>query len=58
MTCPKCNEKTKVTQTVYNPWQRETYRRRMCLKCGRSFHTVEFEVEVNDRFRLDWEKHK
>ena len=58
MMCPKCNERTKVGKTVNNPWQGETYRQLMCTKCGHVFYSVEFEAEVNDRFRLDWEKHK
>lgn len=57
MECPKCKSNTGVTRIVYNPYQRETYRYRYCKRCNYSFYTVEFEVEVNERFQADWKKH-
>lgn len=57
MLCKFCKSNTIVVDGVDNRDTDETYRLRVCPRCGRSFYTVEFPVEVNDRFKRDWESH-
>lgn len=58
MTCPKCNStRIAIRDSVNNTEENETYRKRVCADCGRIFHTVEFEVEYNDRFKKEWHKY-
>lgn len=56
MVCPVCGRKTKVIAVVNNKKQKEQYRKRRCTnrKCWSHFYTVEFKVDVNDRFMKDW----
>lgn len=54
MDCPRCGEKSDVIDSVKNPKQKETYRKRKCPKCGHVFFTVEFEAVHNKRFMRDW----
>ena len=51
MNCPKCDGKTRVTDTVRNMPEHETYRKRLCLECGNKFYSVEFETEATSRFK-------
>lgn len=45
MRCPKCkSEKSKVCDT--RPFGEETYRRRLCLGCGKKFITYERAEEA------------
>ena len=54
MICPKCNnQKTNVIDTVHTPMN-ETYRYRKCPNCYNMFYTIESEVEINSRFRVNW----
>lgn len=55
MQCPKCtlDGLVKVVKTVNVPGN-EVYRRKRCEACGHTFHTVEFEVEVDKRFKREW----
>lgn len=57
MLCKYCKANTIVADGVDNRDTDETYRLRVCPKCGRSFYTVEFPVEVNDRYKKDWVEH-
>lgn len=54
MLCPECSGKLQVLDTVKNPEENEIYRLKKCSKCGYSLFTVEYEVEVNKRFKIDW----
>lgn len=56
MKCPKCDGKTKVTDTVPNEAEHEIYRRRLCLECGHKFYSVEFETEPTARFEAVFSK--
>lgn len=53
MTCPKCDGKTIVTDSV-NANQNTTYRRKKCTVCGHIFYTAEFEVEQTEKLHLTW----
>lgn len=50
MKCPKCDGKARVMDTVPNLKEHETYRKRLCLECGHTFYSVEFETEPTARF--------
>ena len=52
MKCPKCNGKLKVVDNVMK--NDENLRRRMCVDCGHTIYTVEFEVEDTPEFEIDW----
>ena len=47
MTCPKCNEKTKVIDSIPN--DDSTERRRECVACGYRFSTVEIDKDLYER---------
>lgn len=47
MTCPKCNEKTKVIESITD--EDSTIRRRECLACGYRFSTVEIDKDLYER---------
>ena len=57
MLCEKCKTNTIVIDGVDNRDTDETYRLRVCPKCGRTFYTVEFPVEKTERFAKDWVDH-
>lgn len=57
MKCPECGGKTTVYDNSFNPDTNEHSRKRKCLVCGHRFYTMEFEVECNEQFKKDWEKH-
>ena len=57
MKCTKCDGDTKVTDLVHNSSSNEVYRRRKCINCGNVFYTTEFEVERNEQFKKEWNKH-
>ena len=57
MLCKYCKRNTIVTDGVDNRDTDETYRLRVCTRCGHEFYTVEFPVEVDARFKKDWVKH-
>lgn len=57
MLCNHCKSNTVVIDGVDNKDTDETYRLRVCPRCGRSYYTVEFPIEVNDRFKKDWLDH-
>lgn len=50
----KCKNKSKVvdTRSTYN----EVYRKHYCESCGRTFYTIEFEVEENEQFENEWKR--
>lgn len=50
MNCPKCGNNTKVREVSYLFSENETYRKHECEKCGYKFVTVEFEIDVNEKF--------
>lgn len=54
MDCPICNNKSDVIDSVKNPVQKETYRKRKCSKCGHIFYSVEFEAICDKRLMSDW----
>ena len=62
MICKRCGANTIVVDGVDNRDADETYRERVCPKCGISFYTVEFPVRITPRFIHDWKtnhrKHK
>lgn len=47
MTCPKCNEKTKVIDSLTD--EDSTLRRRECMACGYRFSTVEIDKDLYER---------
>jgi transcriptional regulator NrdR family protein len=54
MRCPKCNSAAITTiEAVDVPWN-EIYRKKKCRSCGHIFHTAEFEVEPDKRFKKEW----
>ena len=57
MLCAKCGANTIVVDGVDNRSADETYRQRVCPRCGNSFHTVEFPVRMTTRFKQDWKTH-
>ena len=57
MLCKYCKQNTIVVDGVDNRDSDETYRLRVCPKCGRIFYTVEFPVEADRRFTKDWINH-
>lgn len=58
MLCKFCKSNTIVVDGVDNRTTDETYRLRVCPKCGRSFYTVEFPiVGITERFSKDWTEH-
>lgn len=56
MNCPKCNEKTTVTDVVLIHTLNEQYRRRKCVACGHVIYTTEFEVKYTDDYATLWNK--
>lgn len=52
MLCPKCGEKSCVTDTVGAPTK--TYRRRKCKVCEHVFYSEEIAVEPSYQLKLDW----
>lgn len=52
--CPKCGEVMKVMDTVHT--HEETYRRRVCPKCGGTIFTVEYDIEY-DCIKDTWNKY-
>lgn len=57
MLCPICAGKVRVVDNVKNPFENETYRKKVCMDCNHEFFTVEYEVVVNKRFKEDWDEH-
>ena len=51
--CPKCGGKTTLVDMVQTP-EREVIRRRRCLTCDHRFHTIEYEIEWDDRLKHLW----
>ena len=47
MTCPKCNEKTKVIDSRSD--EDSTERRHECLVCGYRFSTIEIDRDLYER---------
>ena len=54
MLCPKCGYDTKVCDTRYDKKENEVFRRHVCKECGHEFFTVEFEVDMNEKFVSLW----
>lgn len=57
MLCKYCKSNTIVADSVNNKDTDETYKLRVCTKCGHGFFTVEFPVEIDARLKKDWAKH-
>lgn len=59
MICPECGAKMYTDATVYNTDEGEIYRRKICTDadCGYVAYTVEYEVEVTERFEIDWNRY-
>ena len=55
MNCPECNGKTTVND--YVKMEDENYRKRICVCCGHTFFTTEFEVENNEKFKNAWRRY-
>ena len=47
MTCPNCNGKTKVIESITE--EDSTIRRRECITCGYRFSTVEIDKDLYER---------
>lgn len=47
MTCPKCNGKTKVIESITD--DDSITRRRECVECGYRFNTVEIDKDLYER---------
>lgn len=47
MTCPKCNNKTKVIDSMTD--EDSTTRRRECMVCGYRFSTIEIDKDLYER---------
>lgn len=47
MTCPKCNEKTRVIDSTTG--EDSTIRRRECVECGFRFSTIEIDKDLYER---------
>lgn len=58
MLCKYCKSNTIVADSVDNKDTDETYKLRVCTKCGHGFFTVEFPVEIDHRFTEDWLKYR
>lgn len=59
MFCPKCDGlKVRVTVTVENIDENETYKRYKCYECGCYFYTVEFEAITDKIFKETWEVYR
>lgn len=56
MTCPKCNGKVSVTDSVH-AFANTEYRRKKCTECGHIFYTAEVEVENDDKFKRAWARY-
>lgn len=54
MICPKCGGDTRVGDTRYEEKENEIFRRRVCKNCSNEFFTVEFGIEVDDKFMKLW----
>ena len=55
MICEKCGSKeVKTVDTRHNDESYETYRQKVCKNCGRTFYTMEFEVEDDADFMESW----
>lgn len=57
MYCPNCGGKLRVLDNVKNPDENEIYRKKSCTACGHVFHTVEYEVVENQKFKDEWNKY-
>lgn len=44
MDCPICNNKSDAIDSVKNPIQKETYRKRKCKKCGNIFTVLSLRL--------------
>ncbi len=58
MNCPKCKSKRIVTRDQVEVSWNETYRVKACQDCGYQFGTCEMEVEINNRFKREWNLYK
>ena len=47
MTCPNCNNKTRVIDSTTD--EDSTTRRRECMECGYRFSTVEIDKDLYER---------
>lgn len=55
MICEKCGSKdVKVIDVVHNNDAYEVYRKKVCKNCGRTFYTIEFEIEADADFLDSW----
>ena len=55
MICEKCGSKdVKTVETRHNDESYETYRQKVCRGCGRTFYTLEFEIEPDADFMDSW----
>lgn len=57
MICTECGGDVMVTDSARKP-DGEVYRRRKCKGCGRIFYTIEFEVEKDEKFLVEWYKYR
>ena len=48
MNCPKCSEKTRVTNTTVHPTGRRIRRFRHCDNCGHNFRTTQHSEKLDD----------
>lgn len=56
--CPKCEKSTIVRDSVYNPKERECYRKVECIECGKTYYTVEFDINSSQKeFISAWRRY-
>ena len=54
MQCPKCGGNSAVGVNRPDTDRNEIFRARKCKDCRHKFHTVEFIVEENEKFKQIW----
>lgn len=54
MKCPKCKGKLITKDTRHNDDAEETYRRKVCSKCGHTIFTIEYETLASTSFKSQW----
>lgn len=57
MNCPKCNKEFLTVRDCVNVSHNEIFRKKVCLNCGFTMFTAEFEVEPNERFLREWRRY-
>lgn len=56
MVCPLCGEKMLSERTIHIA-HNELFRKRKCKNCGHTFYTVEFQAQLSESFKKEWNQH-